>query len=512
MMVLEQELSAQVDRCRLSPDAPDLRAALARMLLKTGRAAEALQSAEIALALEPGNTEAHTVQIEATAILQAMDPALATLELALVLRPDELEPALELGHSYVELGRPIDAERAFKHALAIVPQSAAAHAGLGALYLAAGIDDGAEHHSRQALRLKPGDAVASQSLAAVLEARGALAEARAVLDEAYSRESLFFERAAQARMTVLILATQSSGNVPYRNLMPPRLYSRLVWYMEHARLGQVQAASPYDLVFNAIGDPDLAEPSADRVEAFLKTCLTPVLNRPDAVAGTRRDRLPDLLADLTDVLTPRAVRVRSGGGAALAAEAARAGLNTPLLVRPAGSHGGQGLVRADTLEGLRALGDAFAGAETHLTQFQPYQSADGLYRKGRVIFIDRRPFPYHWAVSDHWLVHYDTAGMDGALPRQAEERGFLEEPARVTGARAWKAIEAIGERLDLDYAGLDFGLLPDGRVLVFEANATMLVHSEAEDGELAYKNAAVARIVEAFQAMLEARVAGAAGA
>ena len=511
MMVLEQELSAQADRCRLSPDAADLRAVLARLLLKTGRAAEALQSAEIALALEPGNAEAYGVQAEATAILQAMDPALAALELALVLRPDDPQPALELGHSYVELGRPIDAERAFKRALAIVPQSAAAHAGLGALYLAAGIDDGAEHHSRQALLLKPADAVASQTLAAVLEARGALAEALAVLDEAYSRESLFFERAAKARMTVLVLATQSSGNVPYRNLMPPRLYSRLVWYMEHARLGQVDPAA-YDLVFNVIGDPDLAEPSAASVDNFLQTCAKPVLNWPSAVARTRRDRLPDLLTGLAGVVAPPAIRVRSDNGAALAAAAARAGLSAPLLVRPTGSHGGQGLVRVDTLDGLRALGDAFAGAETHLTQFQPYQSEDGLYRKGRVIFVDRRPYPYHWAVADHWLVHYDTAGMDGAIQRQAEERRFLEDPALVTGAGAWKAIQAVGERLDLDYAGLDFGLLPDGRVLVFEANATMLVHPETEDGELAYKNAAVARIVEAFQAMLQQRLAGAAGA
>jgi glutathione synthase/RimK-type ligase-like ATP-grasp enzyme len=63
-------------------------------------------------------------------------------------------------------------------------------------------------------------------------------------------------------------------------------------------------------------------------------------------------------------------------------------------------------------------------------------------------------------------------------------------------------VAAIGERLDLDYAGLDFSVLPDGRLLVFEANATMLAHPEPDDGELAYKNAAVARIVEAFQALL----------
>jgi len=39
-------------------------------------------------------------------------------------------------------------------------------------------------------------------------------------------------------------------------------------------------------------------------------------------------------------------------------------------------------------------------------------------------------------------------------------------------------------------------------VLLFEANATMLVHPEAEDGPLAHKTPYVARILNAFRAML----------
>jgi glutathione synthase/RimK-type ligase-like ATP-grasp enzyme len=66
------------------------------------------------------------------------------------------------------------------------------------------------------------------------------------------------------------------------------------------------------------------------------------------------------------------------------------------------------------------------------------------------------------------------------------------------------AVGEIGRRLDLDYAGVDFSVLTDGRVLVFEANATMLVHPEAHDGVFAYKSRAVAAIAEAFEAMLMA--------
>jgi len=470
------------------------------MLLDADRAAEAMSAAETALALQPGEPVAQAARAGALEALQAMDPAVAALEISAVLRPNDPAVPLELGHSYAELGLIQAAERAFKKVLTLDPASAAAHAGLGALYLSVGMDDGAEHHSLAALERQPGHAVASQTLAALLEARGAYVAAQARLDEAYARQSLFFEPAAAGRMTVLVLATQSSGNVPYRHLMPPRLYSRLVWYMEHARPEQIAQLPPYDVVFNAIGDADLAGPSAQAVDLFLDRCPRRALNRPDRVARTRRDRLPALLGDLDGVVAPKAVRVPSASGAGLAAAAM--GLSEPVLARPAGSHGGKGLIRVDRPDDLTAAGEALAGQDAYLTEFCDYRAADGRYRKGRVVFVDRRPFPYHWAVADHWMAHYETAGMSGAADRQAEERRFLEEPRRVLGEDAWRAIGRIGERLDLDYAGLDFSILPDGQVLVFEANATMLVHPEAEDGEFAYKNPATGRIVDAFQAML----------
>jgi glutathione synthase/RimK-type ligase-like ATP-grasp enzyme len=63
------------------------------------------------------------------------------------------------------------------------------------------------------------------------------------------------------------------------------------------------------------------------------------------------------------------------------------------------------------------------------------------------------------------------------------------------------AVGAIGQRLGLDYAGLDFGLLADGKVVVFEANATMLVHPE-RDPCFVYRNPAVEAIRSGFEAML----------
>ena len=492
-----------------SGPSPQSHVAQAQELLAAGRAAEALASAELALAAAPGLSAAQMVRAAAVQQLQAGDPALTALELTAVIRGEDPKAQLDLAHAYVGLDRPADAERYFKRALAIAPKLAVAHAGLGALYLSVGIEDGAEHHSRLALRCDPGHALASQTLAEILDRRGDAQAACALLDEAYSRQNLFLEPAPESRMTVLVLSTEAAGNIPYRHILPAQHYTRLVWFMEHASEEQFGALPPHDVVFNAIGDPDLAGPSAGAVQRFLRSCGRPVLNDPLLIPRTSRNLTPVTLGEIEDVVVPAAARIELAAVARLGARRAVAetGLEPPLLVRPTGSHGGKGLERALTWDALEAAAAAQGEQDLYVTAYHDYRSADGLYRKGRVVFVDRRPFPYHWAGSSHWMVHYDASGAGADAARRAEERSFLEDPAAMLGERAWAAIARIGHKLDLDYCGLDFSVLPNGRVLVFEANATMLVHPEDEAGPLAYKNPAVLRITEAFQARLQALAA-----
>ena len=143
-----------------------------------------------------------------------------------------------------------------------------------------------------------------------------------------------------------------------------------------------------------------------------------------------------------------------------------------------------------------------------VSQYVDYRSPDGFFRKYRVIYIDRQPFPYHLAISPHWMVHYFSADMAAHAWKLEEERAFLSAPESVLGRAGMAAIAAIGHRLDLDYAGIDFSLLPDGRLLVFEANATMLVHPEDPAGPLGHKNAFVQPILDAFENLLQQKAGG----
>lgn len=485
-----------------APDTPDPEAgelAAAERLLDDGRPAEAMMQAQLALARRPDDAEAAALQQRILAAIAATDPALARLELTAALHADRPEPHYQLGHAYLELERPQDASRSFRRALALAPGSADVQAALASAHLRQHQAGEAAQCARLALGLDPGHAVASQVLASVLEARGDEPGARALLDAAYRRQSLFREPAPEGGLNVLVLATAGAGNVPHARIMPPRRYGRLLWYMDYALEADTPAADRYDVVFNAIGDADWAGASSQAVARFLAGCPRPVLNRPEKVERTRRDRLSALLDGLPDVVVPRTERLRPGD--APDALARRGGLEPPLLLRPAGSHGGQGMMLAEDAAALAGYPLAPDG-DHYLTRFVDYRSADGLYRKYRILFVDRRPFPYHLAISDHWLVHHDTAGMAQSRERQAEEARFLQDPQAAIGPRAMAGAAAIGQALDLDYAGVDFSVLPDGRLLVFEANATMLAHDEDPAGPFAYKNPYVEAVAAAFQAHL----------
>lgn len=355
------------------------------------------------------------------------------------------------------------------------------------------------------LHLDPTLAVAHLNLAAIHELAGRPAEASACRARAYALQRVFVEQSGAPGLRVLVLCAGGAAlNTPFEILLPTARCVRIKYAIDHAGDDEDEGLPPYDLVFNAIGEADVAPALAARLQRFAARCPRPLLNPPAVAARTRRDRLGALLAGLDDVVVAPCVRCESppADAAALATMLAAADIGLPALYRPLASHGGKGVVRCDDVAALLAAAAAGPG---YLTRYVDYRSADGYFRKYRMVCVDRRPYPYHLAVSRHWLVHYFSADMAGDPQRIDEERRFLADPGAALGVRAQAALAAVAQRLDLDYGGIDFGLLADGRVLVFEANATMLIHRERADGPLAHKNASVDTIVDAFAGLLQRR-------
>jgi glutathione synthase/RimK-type ligase-like ATP-grasp enzyme len=84
---------------------------------------------------------------------------------------------------------------------------------------------------------------------------------------------------------------------------------------------------------------------------------------------------------------------------------------------------------------------------------------------------------------------------------QREEQAFLEDPASVFDPSHYRVLREIQQRIGLEYFGIDCGLDRSGNLVVFEVNASMLVHERNDD--FPYKAPFVLRIKQAFDAMLQ---------
>lgn len=115
-------------------------------------------------------------------------------------------------------------------------------------------------------------------------------------------------------------------------------------------------------------------------------------------------------------------------------------------------------------------------------------------------------YPLHVAISSQWKIHYFTAEMAEHADHRAEDAEFLENVAGVLGGRAMEGLARIQSTLGLDYAGIDFGLSAGGDVLLFEANATMVVNRPEADERWAYRRPEVERIFAAVRRMLTGRL------
>lgn len=263
----------------------------------------------------------------------------------------------------------------------------------------------------------------------------------------------------------------------------------------------------HQLIFNAIGDADLSREALLAAQSVAALSSAPVLNAPAAVMATGRAdnarrlaRLPGVIAPAM-VTLPRQLLCSPEAAAALACH----GFEFPLLLRTPGFHTGLHFVRVGHAAALAEAAAGLPGDALTAIQYLDSRGAGGKVRKYRVMMIDGCLYPLHLAVSSHWKVHYFTAEMADQPDHRAEDEAFLENMPAVLGPRVIAALQHVQAALGLDYAGIDFGLSPAGDLLLFEANATMVVNLPEPDPRWDYRRPAVARIFTAIRYMLLGR-------
>jgi hypothetical protein len=269
-------------------------------------------------------------------------------------------------------------------------------------------------------------------------------------------------------------------------------------------------APDHDVAIFAIGESDETRPALERLRGLSAVWPRPMLNEPTAVLDLSRDRLWRKLEGMPGLVTPPTVRVSGASlmGLArgdLAVTDLLPGCAFPLILRPVGSHAGQGLVRVDDAAALAAHLEKGRPQLAYVSPFVDYASADGRWRKLRVAFMAGRPYLAHMAVGDHWMVHYLNAGMADSADKRAEEAAAMAHFDEDFAARHRETLAALHERLGLDYFAIDCAELPDGRLLMFEADVSMIVHALDPEAVYPYKRPQMLKVFKAFEELLRER-------
>ena len=268
----------------------------------------------------------------------------------------------------------------------------------------------------------------------------------------------------------------------------------------------------HDVAFFAVSESDTA--TLRRLAPLFPLWPRPVLNNPARTARLTRDGVAAALRHRPGLAAPRIAAVsRSALLAHLASGESISqilpGCGYPVLLRPAGSHAGIGLVKLDGPEAMAAHLEACPTTEFFLANFIDYRGPDGLFRKYRIAFVGGVPFVCHMAASEDWMVHYLNAGTaESAAKRAMEDEAFAEFDTGFA-RRHRAALAAADAWAGLDYHQMDCAETRDGRLLVFEADTAAIVHMMDPPDLYPYKAPQMRRVIAAFGTMLETRAAGA---
>jgi glutamate/tyrosine decarboxylase-like PLP-dependent enzyme len=428
------------------------------------------------------------------------------------LDPTQRENLFALGRLLASMGHHKAAQMVYAEAVKYYPDDPALLVNLGSVLLEMDNAGAARLHYKAALGMDPELPQAHAGMYYALTRLGERELAKWHQEKGFRQKTVFpsLFRGDAEPVAVLLLVSSTGGNTPLEKLLDGQVFQT---YVVVADFHDREIPLPvHQLVVNGIGDADVASTALVAAQSLLELTSAPVVNFPAAVLASRRCESARRLGKLPGIKAPVTVTFSHSvlGGEKGATALAAAGFTFPLLLRTPGFHMGQHFVRVNSATMLGAAVASLPGAgdpaATVLAiEYLDARGADGCTRKYRVMIVDGQLYPLHLAISEDWKIHYFSADMRDRAEHRREEANFLADMANVLGAKAMAALEALAGVLDLDYGGIDFGLNEAGEILLFEANATMVVEQPDGDPRWDYRREAVGRIHAAVRDLLLGR-------
>jgi hypothetical protein len=313
------------------------------------------------------------------------------------------------------------------------------------------------------------------------------------------------EQPVRLRLLVLVTPGSMQCNTPLECLLE---VSDIELVFHFVTMGEPlrESVPAHDLLFVGISDSDANRALLQDLEQQLQGWAQPVLNAPQFLPLTGRDRASRLLQGVERLLVPTTQRVSRAELLALAdghcAPELRAAAGAfPFILRPVGSQAGANLQKIDSPSDVRSYLEPLDAQAFYLAPFVDYRDAKGLFRKIRIALVAGQPFVCHMAVSSNWMIHYVNAGMYAEAWKREEEARFMADFSQFARRHA-VALQAISQRMQLEYLVMDCAETAAGDLLLFEIDHGGVVHAMDVESVFRYKNAHIHKVKRAFCELL----------
>jgi Flp pilus assembly protein TadD len=488
-----------------NPRFPEAYSNLGGLLASQGRFEEAVTNHQKSIQLNPNSAAAHNNLGNALRDLGRFDEAETSYRRALELNPNFLEVCINLGLLLEDQEQWDNSQACYRRALAINPNSSIALQCLGkSLGIFGDKDDEAIACLERLIALNPNDADAHVALGNILMRTDQTDKCWAMFRRARDLRPFITWPAKKETpdFSVVLIDTPFAGCTPIDYLIDKASYDRHFYCLIPDAPNDIDLLqSKGDIVINMIGDADNGQDILPFALEVADRLNRPIVNHPRLIMNTDRETVAQRLAGIPLCRIPKTIRLAGTELITAIENKSLEEFTMPLLVRLTGRHGGDDLEKFDDLNAVVDYVAKNPEVNYYVTEYVDYRSTDGFFRKYRFISVAGELFPYHLAIHDGWMVHHFRTDMANNEWMRQEEESFLKDSHLVFDEPRQAALRAIASAIGLDYCGIDCALDSNGDIVVFEVNATMRVHGEKNE-TFTYKNPYIAKIKEAFEAML----------
>ncbi len=452
-----------------------------------------------------------------------LDEAIACYRRAIKIDPDDGQIYNNLGNALTDRGDKEKAAACYRQATKSNPDHSQAWFSLAnALQSQGKLEDAVKHYNK-AIDLDPSCLEACMRLSAIQKSLGNEAGARKTLTSGIRNNPRYsIQCTGKAKASVLILMgfqdcdfdltgdhapKISGGHFSTVEFIKKDQFSQCMFLILDNNLMKHRDDLPaYDIMVNSIACPDREPRSLRAVSRFLlDKGDMPIVNHPDEVLKTTRNNNYTRLKKIDGITFPKTIRLSTKNLSRneIIEKIRKNGFVAPFIIRRVGT---QTAVSTRKIEHIDEVSDYLSetdGDTFYVITYVENFFRDKYHRKLRVFCIDGKLYPVVCHIDKVWNVHGGNRKdmMKKNKWMQDEEKKFFSDCKGYIGGKNYKILEGLYNEIRLDFFGIDFTLLADGSIMIFELNPAMR-HSLDHAENFPYMRPYLEKISTAFKKMV----------